>query len=640
MNFQNAAFLSQSLAVKIALLASVIVFFSAGFFHLSKFETTDEHFWKYERITAYYNGITDGIRESNWKKTRINDKPGVTVALFSGLGLPFVWNDLQTHRNREAESLFDNAFTIYSSEKTEKINFFLRFPILFVNILLLLFFFYVIKKITGNAWIAAATIMFIATSPVLIGISQVINPDALLWSFGAAAFFSYIALIKTKEKKFIILTGIWLGLALLSKYTANILPIFFILFLFANLIFSEKIINYTRALRKHYYHFILIILSSWVIFAFLMPEVFQKPHHFLVGTILSPVLKPLLWPLEILAALLIFDLIFFNCQGTEMIIVFCKKYRSFFLRLPAALMLFLVLLALVNDWTGTPFFPLENFKEESYFEGKLVFSQIASQNILLRAILGISIQSQNFIFSLPPLLLLIVCAGWTFILFGKWRLHSDASLVITFVPLIFFAGGLMSDVLVNPRYAILLYPIIAFFGALSLAMLINFFTKCYAKLQEYSLWVTACFIILITSTLTLWQTKPFYLTYESFLLPQKYMIGDSWGYGSYEAAQFINVLPDGKNMIIWTDNTGVCQFFIGKCIRDYKISLDETVPDYFVFSRRGSLRHPFVWDNDSTLRPQHTSEYYYEKIKKNPVWIIKMNNRPQDFVAVVAAEER
>ena len=74
--------MSRSFAFGLAFL-TVIVFASFGFYHLGKFETTDEHLWKYKRIGDYW----EGWREWKLEKTYINDKPGITVGIFSGLGL-------------------------------------------------------------------------------------------------------------------------------------------------------------------------------------------------------------------------------------------------------------------------------------------------------------------------------------------------------------------------------------------------------------------------------------------------------------------------------------------------------------------------------------------------------------------------
>ena len=619
---------------------AILLFFAFGLFHIAKFETTDEHFWKNERITQYYRGIAEGLRKSQWKKTRINDKPGVSIALVSGIGLPFA-PEIESFRDRNTEKESGNFFTVYRTENAERINFALRFPLLLVNVLLLFYLFWVIKRSVQNAWVAACTLILIALSPVLVGISQVINPDALLWSIGAAALFSYLALLSTNEKKFIALTGIFLGFALLSKYTANILLLLFLFLLFARLLFTDETIDYKDVLRKQYAKILAITLSAWAIFALLMPAVFHKPRHFLYGTLFSPVLEPLLIPLGVACIILLTDLFLFHAKGTAKIIGVLKKFRIFFLRMFAAIMLFLVALALLNAWTGTPFFSLDNIKEEAYWEGDLVFAQITSENPFLRTVLATGIQSQNMIFSLPPLFLLLLCIGWIMMLLGRWPISFGApALIITCAPVLFFVGGLASDVFVNPRYGILLYPLLAFLAALTIGASLPFFRRFFPFLQERVFWIIACGILIASGVIALWHAKPFYLTYESSLLPKKYFIGDSWGYGSYEAARYLNALPHARDLVIWSDRSGVCQFFIGKCVRDYKINLDETVPDYFVFSRRGILRHPFLWDPKANKKPRHAERYYYEKMQENPSWTFMMNDRAQNFVTIVGVEER
>lgn len=631
------------MAIRLPLLltaCAALLFFSFGLFHIAQFETTDEHFWKNERITKYYRGIKEGLHGGQWKKTRINDKPGVSIALVSGMGLPFADN-IASYRDKEAEKMSGDIFTVYRTELTERINFALRFPLLLVNTFLLFYFFWVIGTSTKNAWIAAITTILIALSPILIGISQVINPDALLWSFGAAAFFSYFALLTTGERKFIALSALFMGLALLAKYTANILLLFFLLLLFARLLYADEAIAVKEFLRRQYGALFAITLSAWAIFALLMPAVFHKPQHFLYGTILSPVLKPILLPLGIFLACALIDLFLFNAKGTCVILAILKKFRLFFIRVAAAIVLLLVACALLNAWTGTPLFPLDNIKEEAYWEGELVFAQISSDNQFVRAFLVINIQAQNVIFSLPPLFLLILCVGWGMMFFGKWPLSAGASaLVITCAPLLFFIGGLASDVFVNPRYAILLYPLLAFFAALTLDAAHPLLRRFFPSLKERTFWISVSLLLIASCFFAFWHAKPFYLTYESSFLPKKYFIGDSWGYGSYEAARYLNALPNARDILIWSDRSGVCQFFVGKCIRDYKINLDKTVPEYFVFSRRGMLRHPFLWDPKANKKPRHAESYYYEKAHVNPSWILMMNDRPQNFVTIVAAQER
>ena len=79
-------------------------------------------------------------RLQNWKKTYINDKPGVSVALISGVGLLAEPNP-EEHRIRDSKITENENYTVYDSNKTDKINFSLRFPILLFNALFLVFSF-------------------------------------------------------------------------------------------------------------------------------------------------------------------------------------------------------------------------------------------------------------------------------------------------------------------------------------------------------------------------------------------------------------------------------------------------------------------------------------------------------------------
>ncbi len=54
-----------------------------GSLHLAQFLTADEHYWLYERVPKYWNAWGDG----ELRKTFINDKPGVTLALVTGPAL-------------------------------------------------------------------------------------------------------------------------------------------------------------------------------------------------------------------------------------------------------------------------------------------------------------------------------------------------------------------------------------------------------------------------------------------------------------------------------------------------------------------------------------------------------------------------
>ena len=72
-----------TLLTKIFLSLILVLSIGFGLSHLTDFVTADEHYWVEERIPQYWEAIADG----KWRKTFINDKPGVSLALFSGVAV-------------------------------------------------------------------------------------------------------------------------------------------------------------------------------------------------------------------------------------------------------------------------------------------------------------------------------------------------------------------------------------------------------------------------------------------------------------------------------------------------------------------------------------------------------------------------
>jgi hypothetical protein len=135
--------------------------------------------------------------------------------------------------------------------------------------------------------------------------------------------------------------------------------------------------------------------------------------------------------------------------------------------------------------------------------------------------------------------------------------------------------------------------------------------------------------IIILGIISLQRTSPFYFNYMNLLLPKNYLITDAWGYGGYEAAQYLNALPNADQMRVWSDYNGVCLFFNGKCeanfltmknIRKESGELDQF--DYFVSSRRGAILSHSLWGD--------LIEDYDSKL----IWEMSINNRPGNFIRI------
>lgn len=617
---------TKDLGIKLGLLISLMIFLGFGFFHITKFETVDEHFWKDERIKEYWRGLKEGVTVGDWRKTHINDKPGITVAIISGIPGLIMERNPEVNRIRDTKATEDGLYTVYDETMTRKVNLAFRSPLLLFNAFFLVFLFWLLSKIVSYQS-AALAVALMAVSPVLIGVSQVINPDTLLWGFSVAAISSYLALLKKEEKKFLLLTIFFTGLSLLTKYTANILfPIFILLFVSKAIIDYDvlnKAKNLSGYMKRRVIEWFGILVSVMVMFSIFMPSVFKKPEHLWYGTIDSPASAPIFLPMVIFLLVLFLESYSFENRFSKVFFSFLFKYKQIVFKTVSLATLSLFLLVLVNPWLPNPVIPLKNVKENAFVDKELIFPMIPDYPEIVKFPIKMGIEAGPFVFSLLPIIIILVLALWIKIVWKGLKNNQLLVFFITFFIPSYFAMLLFAGVLANPRYAIMLYPLVAILAALAVSEL---FSKKLLKKVVPVVFV----LVILTGGWALWSIKPFYLTYENSILPNKYFLSDAWGYGGYEAAQYLNSLPNSENIIIWSDQSAICLFLKGKCIGDYKIDLSKTVPDYFVFSRRGSIRHKFEWEKPE-LAP-HDNFYYY---KQKPIWEINIGGRPSSYIRIV-----
>ena len=111
------------------------------------------------------------------------------------------------------------------------------------------------------------------------------------------------------------------------------------------------------------------------------------------------------------------------------------------------------------------------------------------------------------------------------------------------------------------------------------------------------------------------------------------------GAGSYEMAQYLNTLPDAKNMLIWTDKDGVCKFFVGRCKRgrNYETLREEGL-DYIIVSSGRENRTTKMMTGDVVIQKPGLIRFDQYYTNTNPVFQILINNRPSHFVKVFRFE--
>ena len=620
---------------------AVVAFTGFGLFHLGQFETTDEHLWKYDRIGNYW----EAPQEGKWSNTYINDKPGVTVALVSGLGLIKESSPKKSER-RDLPTGEASLFEAYNAQQTEKTNVAFRLPILLFTLLTLCLGFFLLTKLFSSQWIALFITLLIAFNPLLLGIAQIINPDSFFWIFGFLATVTFLSWLKTPALRPALLTGIFLGLALLSKYTAFLLLLFFFILTFAHLVFvgTQKL---SRAwLFSTLKFFSLIFLIATATFFVLLPATLLNPALFFKGFSQFFLLKH--WPYWIGIAIIGSIGIWLGYKFLQdslltTIEAFLHRNRLFLFRIASTLLLLLFVTILINSWTGQALSPVEALRDSAYANEPQAFNfrPVLEKNapVFEKWFKLYLMEGTPLVFSLTPIMLLLTLIG---ALAGHTTIFRPRTRYILFsvfcFVLLYLTATIFAKVVTNARYMIMLYPLLALAAGLVLSDILDFFTK-RLNLKHAFVYAIAAILIVLSGMMTLWIIKPFYFSYTNSLLPIDQSIHDSWGHGSYETAQYLNTLPQAESLIIWSSSDTVCRFFVGKCLKSRRIDLSVIKPDYLVMSKRGIIktRNQPIFENNPW--PHRDAGYYVTKLQTTPDWKLEILGRPDNFLNIVRFEK-
>ena len=275
---------------------------------------------------------------------------------------------------------------------------------------------------------------------------------------------------------------------------------------------------------------------------------------------------------------------------------------------------------------GRNFFPGWQLFEVVPFDTKNLAS-IESLNYFPNFLEKVLLEFNTYIFSLTPVVLLLALYIWSICMIKKSIKSSFYIIAVTSFMLIYAIASIKAGVLNTIRYNLILYPLIGFLAAVGLYDLVRYFSK------KWRIHIVVSFAVLVISSMSLFLIQPFYFNYTNFLLPKDKIIVGAWGYGGYEAAEYLNDLPNAKNITIWSDYYGVCEFFKGKCITNQKIDLGKYQIDYYVITRRGGIRYPM--GSDTSPRAVKAGKYYS---REDSIWRLNIDNRPQNYVKIFKAE--
>jgi len=420
------------------------------------------------------------------------------------------------------------------------------------------------------------------------------------------------------------LSGVLLGLALLTKYVANILYIFFFLLPFMEYVFASEKPDIRSYLKKSALDFLILAVVSMATFFILYPAAWVNLDILLQGTFLSKAFETT-WPIFVGAiALIIADAFLLRSKVTLRTLNFISAHKTLLIRAISSLFLFGIAVVLINTYTGMKFFD--------------TFGTLASPKGSGGGGSRLFIYADNFIadfysliFGISPLALFSFVATLLLAFKKKWIDSYEAKIVFSlalFILFYYFAST-VNHVVATVRYQITLYPFAFIVAAIGLAHILSL-----EKIRRFVPLFVAFLVILGVSLASLFLVKPFYFAYNSALLPQKYFVNlKDMGDGSWEAAAYLNALPNAKELTVWSDKGAVCAVFKGNCkIGFTQKDLKNANFDYVVVSsgrksRSLKLSHPGSDPID------FKTAYQTEETAAT----ITIGNRPNNFVKVIPA---
>jgi len=548
----------------LALVVIIQLFF--GLPRLTQFSAVDEHLWTYERIPQFWNALTEG----RFKKTNINDKPGISVALISGFGM------LQVDP-KPYESLRVEAKTAQDIALIETIHRAFRLPVYVFTLCMLPVFYFLLRKLFDSST-ALFSVIFIYLSPILLGISLIINPDSLLWIFLPLAIVSFLVFQKSNQFRYAGLGGLFLGLALLTKYVSALLYVYLLLLVFARAIFFVDTTHIVGTIRKSFLGYIVAVAVSLLTVALLYPATWVDPKIILETTFLShpfaPIWKPFLFTLVVISL----DIFMLKGLVSGSVVRILAPYRHFMVGAIGMVTLSGALFVFVDTYFGMKFYD---------FQSMLASAQIKSAVGVLStiALKGIATGLFVLLFSIPPIVLVLAlfALGDSLRIFWK-KTFTEETVILSFLVafmLLYYVASALNNVQATVRYQIALYPIIAIIAGVGMSQIL----KRGVILRGIPAWGTSLILIGLMVG-SLWFIRPYYFAYASELLPKEYVVNmKDMGDGSYQAAQYLNALPNAGQMHIWSDKVAVCEYFVGRCTISLKPKHIVGIHfDYFILS--------------------------------------------------------
>jgi 4-amino-4-deoxy-L-arabinose transferase-like glycosyltransferase len=585
--------------------------FFFGFQRLEEFSGVDEPLWSYRRVPKFWKNV----KEMDWINTNISDKPGIPLAIVSGLGLPAI--------GQHPKNLKYLRFEPKTPEQLQKIRdvyFWLRLPVFLFSLAALSAFYFLVKKLLGKNT-ARLSLLFIGLSPVLLGISLIINSDAMLWILTGLSTLGLFVYLKERKKKFLFLSGFLLGLSVITKYVANILFVyFFLIFLLEYIFLVRGKVPVGKYLKQALLDYVLLFLTAMATAFAFFPATWVK-FSFLIGATIGNKVFSSTWPLFVaIVGILAIDILAFKVKFSTVVFGFLARHKIALGKIAAGLFLLLAVFVLLQVYAHLPIFDLQEIIASP--------KGIGEGNILQKFTGALSADLYSLMFSISPLLLIAIIFSAAS-LFRKKEFDRNSAVLVYIIIFIFifYLGAAVNAVITTVRYQIMVYPLIFVFAAIGA----NHFMEM-KKIKENIPLATIYIATIMILAASLFLVRPHFLAYASEILPKEYIVNlKGMGEGSFEAANFLNSLPNARDLTIWADKGAVCEQFVGKCRIDFdRKEFKENQFDYFVISTDRKSRNL-----KRTEFKKNTIDFEKIFASNNYIWEILINRNPNDFVRVL-----
>ncbi len=585
-----------------------------GTYRLGQFVAVDEALWLYGRIPKYWNALGD----FDLRKTAISDKPGITVAIASGAALLKYEQPIALKPLKGPDKGIEEFFFAF------------RFPLVILAVLFLPLFYFLLERLFGHTR-ALFSYTFIALGPVTLGMTKIINPDGLLWIFAPLTLLAYLVFLKRKRPQYLFLAGVLLGLTLLTKYVGNIIVVFIFGLIFLEYIFRKETLTeeeFARSLKKSLTDYIVLILIALSTFTLLYPAVFLKPEKLLTATIYSEAFLSVAPIFLGIIFFLLIDNAVARLAITRHILTFFRRLSGWIAGAIAGIFLLGSLAALGNAWGGMKWFDFITLLNSPKSIGRNT------------DIFGVFVTNfYSLLFAITPAALILLLLGSLFLFKKSFQQTASGKIFLYLLLLIilYYAGATVNGVGSITRYQIILYPIAGILAGIAGA---EAFFYLRHKLPSFRKKAALPFLLVSLAIMGLYTllSTPYPLSYASSLLPAAFHTDvKDMGSGSYETAEFLNTLPDAKNLTVWTDKSGVCKIFVGRCKSNYdwRKYRKETFDYVVVSSGRQNRTEGRVMTAVEDLRSDVLRfDTYYGK-RDDAIWELFINGRESQYIQVI-----